>query len=195
MTYVQTDKVDNLVVTLPITKSHAVIDTSIDDELITEYIKAATRAAEKLMSRDILTTTYENYRPRFFDDLTLRRGKFQLLEKIEFLKDDVYTLLPATEYTVQIGGIFGCICELEPPNDIDESCNAVRITFKTGFGDKGDDVPSDIKLAIMSHVASIYENRGDCKSPNAGNIPEESRRVYENCKIIDIVGDEPLDFV
>jgi len=193
MTYVQTDKGENEVVTVDVVKSWLNIQTSIDNDLIKELINAATDTAEKAMSRDLITATYQNYRPTFFDELTLRRGKFQSLEKIEYLKDDVYTLLAASEYTVKVGGIFGCICNLITPNDMDESCNAVRITFKAGFGDNGSDVPGNIKLAIMSHVAFLYENRGDCSGDGEKSLPATAAATYERCKIINIVGEVPID--
>lgn len=193
MTYPQIAKSDNKVITLKDAKSYLKQSFSQDDDQIKAMILGATIMAEKSMNADILTTTYENYRRTFFDDLTLRRGPFQSLEKIEYLKDDVYTLLAATEYTLKIGGIFGCICDLTPPSDMDDSCNAVKITFKTGFGDTGDDVPADIKIALKAHIMFLNENRGDCTDRK--NIPTTSEMVYTNYRIIDLVGDSPVDIV
>lgn len=193
MTYKQISKVDKEVITLEDAKSYLKQTFSQDDEQIKAMILGATIMAEKYMNADILTTTYENYRADFFDDLTLRRGKFQSLDKIEYLKDDVYTLLPATEYTVKVGGTFGCICELTPPSQMDDSCNAVKITFKTGFGDTGADVPADLKIAIKAHIAFLNLNRGDCTDRK--NIPTTAEAVYGNYRIIDIVGDSPVVIV
>lgn len=184
-TYILSSKVDADVVTLVEAKEFMRITFNNDDALIQTLINAAVKYAEKYMNRDLLTTTWENYRNLDIQDMTLRRGGFQSLTKIEYLLDDSYELLADTEYKFSIGGVFGVICEIDVPN-ADVNCNkSLKITFKTGFGDTGSDIPEDIKLAIKNHVSFMYENRGEC-SENKMAIPVISQIIYDSYKIVDL---------
>ena len=184
-TYVLVSKEACDVVTLTEAKSFLRVSFTNDDVLIGFLIKAAVSAAEKYMVRDILTTTWENYRTLNWQDMTLRRGKFQSVTKIEILVDDVYEVLDVANYKTSIGGIFGIICEIDTGN-ADINCNrSIKITFKTGFGDDADSIPDDIKLAIMNHVNFMYVNRGECNE-NQMDIPVISKTIYNNYKVVDL---------
>jgi len=171
MTYKQTAKITADVVTLSEVKTFLKITSSQDDDLLQSLINSSVTEAERIMSRDILTTTYQNYRDSFFEDLTLRRGAFQSVVSIEFLSDGSYVVLDTDKFTVTIGGIFGIICEIDTPN-FDNECNEVRITFKTGFGDDATFVPENIKTAIKMLVADFYTNRGDCSDGSKSCDPK-----------------------
>ncbi len=189
-TYKQISKLTADVVTLSEMKAWLKVAPSVtlEDALIQSLINTSVIRAEKKMSRDILTTTWENYRETFYSDLTLRRGAFQSVEKIEHRVDETepYVILDAAEYVVSIGGSFGIICKIDPSNvsSIFSECNRIRITFKTGFGDDGSDVPSDIKTAIMLDVTNIFSNRGDCKGSNF-DIPDAAAGTYRSYRLID----------
>ena len=182
-TYKQISKSTNDVLDIDDVKQYMRISSTMQDNIIELMIDAAVGCAERYMNRDILTTTYENYRRDFSPDLTLRRGGFQSLDLIEYLKDGSYTTLATTEYTLREGGVFGEICEVCPPSDMDCDCNAVKITFKTGFGDDSDSVPADIKLALYQIIFFINENRGDCSCVSE-SIPEAAMKMLNGYKII-----------
>jgi len=184
MTYVQTAKLTDDIITLEEVKQYIKVDFDDEDTLIQSLINASVTIAEKWMNRDILTTTYFNYRDSFIQDLTLRRGGYQSVDLVEYLSDDVYTTLATTQYTVRIGGTFGIICEIDPANH-DDDCNAIRITFKTGFGDDATAVPSPIKDALLDIVSNLYQNRASCAD---GAIPLQAQALLYYYRIIDIVG-------
>ena len=158
------------VVTLAEAKSFLRITSNSEDALIQSLIHSAVTQAERMMNRDILTTTYENFRNSFAEDLTLRRGAYQSVESIEYLSDGSYVVLDPTEYTVTIGGSFGVVCQIYIPTH-EPVCNSVKIIFKTGFGDDASFVPEDIKTAIKMIVSDMYANRGDC-SDGSGNCSD-----------------------
>lgn len=193
MTYKQIAKETDPIITLAEVKAFLKVDHTLDDALINSLIAVTTEFAENYMHRDLLTTTYENYRDTFYEDLTLRRGGYQSLEKIEYLSDGSFVLLPSTEYIVSKGEIFGTICEIAAPNT-DNVCNSIKITFKAGFGNTEANVPEDIKLAMKMHIAFLYTNRGDCSNVKNG-LPIASVLIYKNYKIIDIVGGNILECV
>jgi uncharacterized phiE125 gp8 family phage protein len=189
MTYVQESKLTADIVTLSQVKNYMRIDFDDDDTLITTIISSAITLAEKYMNRDLLTTTWVRYIPSFVDDLTLRRGKFQSVDSVEYLKDGVYVVVPAEKYNVKVGGVFGVICSIENQNH-DHNCNAVKITFKSGFGDTGEDIPSDIKIAIQSIASWLYESKGDCSK---SMLPMLAQSILKQYRIIDIVGEPHFD--
>lgn len=196
MTYVKSSQVVGDVVTLSEAKEFMLVDGSGDDNLIQSLIKAAVKTAERAMNRDILETTWINYRDSFYaQDLTLRRGAFSSLETIEYLIDGSYATLATTEYKTTIGGSFGVICEIDPPST-DLDCNSVKITFKTGFGDDEACVPEDIKVAIKNDVNFLFTNRSDCGCDGSScGFSPIAKMIYRNYKIIDLVGSGTLHAV
>ena len=187
MTYVLDSKVSADIITLSDMKDFLKVTGTSEDTIIQALINAAIARAEKFMNRDLLTTTWINYRESFYEDLTLRRGGFQSLTTIEYLSDESYATLASTEYQVSIGGIFGKICEIEVPTS-DKDCNDVKITFKSGFGDDSDAIPEDIKLALQMDVSFLYSNRGDCTNVNM-DMPVAVEAIYKGYKIVDLAGE------
>lgn len=194
MTYVFGSQLPGEIVTLAEAKSFLRVTFTEEDTLISSLIVSSTIQAEQYMRRNLLTTTWTNYRSSFHEDLTLRRGGFQSVESIEYLLDGTYQTLATTEYEATIGGSYGVICRVDPVGH-DEACNAVKITFKTGFGDDPIDVPENIKIAIRFNVASLYVNRGDCSDACGVGIPESAKAIYNKYKLIDIVGGGRLGYL
>lgn len=180
------------VVSLADMKKYLKVDSTADDDVITALIKSVVSAAEVLMNLDILTATYENYRDDIEGDLTLRRAFFQSVSKIEYLYDGVYKTVPSANYKIAKYGVYGKVWEIEMPEGYDDHPEAIKITFKTGFGDSNTSVPADIITAIKAHVAYIYENnRGDgdpTLSDPTQEMPVSSKLIYRNHNVIDLLG-------
>lgn len=183
--YRQTNKVSATIITLEEMKLYLKVDTDDEDALITAMISAATLAAEKYMKRDLLETTYQNYRDCIEQDLTLRRAGFASLESFEYLKNGSYSELDSSKIKLADYGIYGRLWEVSLTENYDVHPQAIKITFKTGFGASGSDIPDDIILGIKAHVAFLYENRGDCPSDK---VPMTSAIFYNAYKVIDING-------
>ena len=165
------------VISLAQAKLYLRVDYDDDDTLISSLIKSAVYSAEKFMNRDILTTVWENYRDTVnLQDMTLRRGGFISLSQFQYLSDGSYVTIDADDYQVASKGIFGKIYTASVPSH-DEHPEAIRIEFTTGFAT----VPEDIKTGLLSHIASMYENRGDCP-----DIPACAMELYKGYKIVEI---------
>jgi uncharacterized phiE125 gp8 family phage protein len=186
MSYIQTAKTNADIVTLEDTMSFMRVTERSEDTMIQSMIDSAVEMAESFMRRDILTTTWEGYFDTFYTDLTLERAKFQSVEAVDYLVSGTYTTLAASEYTVKKGGIYGQICELNDPGDVEDTFDSIRITFKTGWGDTAESVPSSLKLAIQNMTLYIYENRGDCSCID--DFPEHIIRALGQYKVIPISG-------
>lgn len=192
--YHQSSKVSADIISLSDMKLFLRVDDTTDDTLISALISAAIRIAEKIMNIDLLTTTYINYRSSIIADLTLRKAKFQSLVSVEYLKADVYKTVDASDYQLQSYGIYGKFYRIQIIESYDDDPEAIKITFKTGYGDTADFIPADIIEAIKAHVAYMYENRGDCDISYSNELkiletlPSTCKLIYSLNKVVDIGG-------
>ncbi|MCH1385752.1 MAG: head-tail connector protein [Flavobacteriaceae bacterium] len=164
--YKQVSKIEKNVISLDEVKLYLRIFGDDDNTMIQMFIDAAYQNAERITGLDLLTTTYECYRPSFYGDLTIRRAPFQSVESIEYLKDGVYTTLDSSKYKVTDTLSYGVIDQIEPPST-DDDVKSVKITFKTGYGDDIGSVPYPIKLSLLQMVSLWYDNRGACECPDS----------------------------
>lgn len=185
-TYKQLSKATAEILSLTEVKNYLRVDDTTDDTLIGVLINTAISYAEKYMGIDLLETVWENYRDGIEQDLTLRRARFLSVSGIQYMHDGTYALVSADDYQVAGNGVYGKVERIEMPDSYDDSPEAIKIVFKTGFGATGSDVPADIKTALMAHIACMYENRGDCAGVE--NIPTVSRLIYGNYRVVDLNG-------
>lgn len=195
-TYKRTSKTTATIISTSDMKEYLRVDNDYEDSLIASLVSVAVLNAEKMMNRDLLLATYENYRDSINQDLTLRRGEFYSLDKIEYMVDEEYILLAASNYTVAGDGIFGKIYSIDLNASYDDHPEAIKITFKAGYGLTASTIPADIINAIKAHVAYMYENRGDTLDIigqgyadfEKMKLPITVSLVYSNYRIIDVAG-------
>lgn len=180
--YKRIDKIQKNIVSLDAVKSFLRISGDDENSMLQVFIDAAVEKAEVVTNRDLLTTTYELYLPSFYGDLTLRQATYQSLVSIEYLKNKVYVTMPEDNYTLSEGGVYGIIEDIEIPS-VDDGVKAVKITFKTGYGDNVGDVPADIALALLLTIHHWYDNRGMCECPDSANA------IYNRYQVMDISND------
>lgn len=191
-------------------KAFAKITTSTDDALIATLIKAAVRYAEQITRRDFITRTYETFRDLFpgtyqgfhsfnghispFGEFgnfgfEIRKSPLQSITKVEYTDTTGATILVAsTVYYNTVEEDYSTLLTLPGqswPTDALERLQAIKITFKSGFGDADTDVPEDLRQALLMHVTFLYENRGDCEDISEGSsdcgpktTPGASRAIY-----------------
>jgi uncharacterized phiE125 gp8 family phage protein len=176
--YKRISKVEADIITLDQAKSWLRVSDSYDDTNIQMLIDATVTYAEKYMQLDLLTTTYEYYARTFYTDLTFRRAVAQSVESVEYLSNGVYTTMDTDNYTVVSTGVYSRITDIESVPSVDESSKAVKVTFKSGFGDTADSIPADIKFGLLSHVYYYYDNK--C----SGDAPTGVIDTYNNYRVI-----------
>lgn len=193
-------------VPLATVKAYLKRTSTAEDALITIFIKAATEYAEQFTRRDFITRTYETFRD-FFPGLSegyyafgqnetlgglsfeggnvgfeIRRSPLQTIEKIEYLKENVLTLVSSAIYYNTIEDDYSEVLTLDSatwPLDADRRLQAITITFKTGFGDADTDMPSWVTEGILQHVANMWANRGDCSGSGCAKfLPAAARSLY-----------------
>jgi uncharacterized phiE125 gp8 family phage protein len=179
-------------VTLSEVKTHLKIDTSdaSEDSYLNMLINAATDFGEKYTGRDFINKTYTTFRNGFIEPLELRRSKVSTITSMAYLKDGVFTTINADVYSFENVNNFPYIYLNDGkswPMDIDCLPQSLRIIFVSGYGESASDVPGDLKLALLNHIAFMYENRGDCSGDcNASNLPSNTKSIYDKRRIISI---------
>ena len=200
-----------MAVSLATVKAYLKITSSAEDATLTIFINAAIDFAEKFTRRDFITRTYESFRDFFpvyasegyynFGDnpafgnvavaltggnlgFEIRRSPLQTIESIEYLKDNVSTLVDSSIYYNTIETDYSEVLTLATdnwPEDADRRLQAITLTFKTGFGDTEANMPSWVTEGILQHVANMWANRGDCSDcgDTVGSmIPATAKLLY-----------------
>ena len=136
------------------------IDNNAEDELIKNLIKAATNMAEEYIRASLITQKwqldFDNYAPSI---VCLSKGPVQSVESVKTISETfAETVVAASSYTINSAND-----EIE--FDAAQMGHIVRVTYVAGFGN-ADDVPPMIRHGILTHVASMYENRGNSEIPH-----------------------------
>jgi len=213
--YTVTSGPDALAVTLDNVKLQLKITNSVDDDLLTIFIEAATDYAEKFTRRDFITKTYTTFRDAFpsvsegyyqFGDLPqsgtvasfggnigfeIRKSPLQSIETIKYRLSDVLTTVDDTTYYNTVETDYSEVltkADNEWPLDADVRLQTVEISFKAGFGDADTDMPDWVATGIMNHVAELYANRGDCSCEGfvESNLPPTSKILYSQNRILNL---------
>jgi uncharacterized phiE125 gp8 family phage protein len=156
-------------VTLEEAKRYLRVDAEDDDALIEDIIVAARMHAESWLRRSLITQSwllgFEHYK---LDMAALPMGPVQSVTSVVILGNDgsshtmsteAYYLSENKEALHFWGGLIGFRLE---------------ITYVAGYGDV-EDVPRPIKLGMLSHLAALYDGRGETQ---AGGLPEQSVNLY-----------------
>ena len=146
-------------------RAHLRQDLRDDDMAIDAAIRAARAYAENYTRRKFITQTVELIQTGFGSGLvSLQTGRIQSIESIEYLDGLAATqVLAASEYQL----VRSCQPWAVAPSygktwPVTLSYyDSVTITFVAGYGDDPEDVPQDIRQAILLLLGHFYENRSD----------------------------------
>ena len=147
------------------------IDTDEENSLISSLISAARMYAEKYTCRSFLTQRWELSTRAVAEKIYLPYPPVEGVESIsvdgKFIDDYRYTLLAEdTLYFVSP------IRSLTP--------GGIVIRYATGYGNVPEDVPRDIKQAILITVAGLYENR------ESGGVSAEARELLKPYRVFQL---------
>lgn len=151
-------------------KQYLRIDIDDDDGLLYGLAKAVEANIEQLTGRQLLEATYEFSLGRFpKSGIRLPRPPLLDVVSVKYLdENNVEQDYPAGAYTV-LGKsdpvnrgviLWSAFDDVDHPNDIANSEDAIRVTFKAGYG-KPADVPEPIKMAVRLGVSQYYDIRSD----------------------------------
>jgi uncharacterized phiE125 gp8 family phage protein len=157
-------------------KEHAKISDSDSDSYLLSLIEVVTNTAEQITGRDLINKTYKGFLDCFpacsTRSIEIRKSKLQSITSIQYLVDNVLTTLPSANYYITESNNFSTINLVDGeswPNNVDRRKQAIVITFVAGYGDDSCDIPASLKQAMLSNVASLFDNAGDCTDESGNN--------------------------
>jgi len=133
-----------LPVTLAMLKKHLRIDSVDDDDLLTEYLSAATTRAESITGRALITQTIQETFRRAYGEVELTRWPVQTIKSV------MVAGVPVLSYSFTPGD--DAVVSGLPKGD-------VVATYIAGYDDAGTLVPAPIKQWIMAATGAFNENR------------------------------------
>lgn len=168
------------------------LDTTDDDDLVTELIKAARRVFEEVTGRTLIDTVYRaewDGLPRVGTyagaatsrELELPRAPLKASSPVAWVKysaDDssgTETTFASANYTVDAGrdpNRFPRLWLNESADwpDLGSFPGALRCQFTAGYGAAASDVPEEIKVCLKLLLTHLHTNRAPI---NVGNIVNE----------------------
>ncbi|MFW0776996.1 MAG: head-tail connector protein [Rickettsiales bacterium] len=156
-------------ITLTEAKLYLRVDHVDEDVLINDLIVAARMHAEHWLKRSILTQTWKlAYDDYLTEEVLLPMGPVSSIDNVTIIdRDEDSEVLDSGLYYLNASKdaiIFDeCL-----------SAHRIEITYVTGYGDASM-VPKSIKQGMLSHIASMYDGRGE----GTGHVlPEQSVCLY-----------------
>ncbi len=162
-------------VELQTVKRHLRVDNEYDDDLISDYIRAARFIIEGDVSRALITQTLTltisneplGARSILIPSVQINSGLLEVyyspvqsVTGVSFI-DSAGGVQAFTDFSVDIN--------MEPSrlrlNTFPGFNEQIQMEFVAGYGDDGSFVPPDLKMAIMVLTAHLYEHRGDANVP------------------------------
>ena len=148
--------------TLADAKAHARVSVTDDDALITAFIQAARERCENMLGRALITQTWEKVLDQFPTAIQLSWPPIQSIVSVKYIDANgaQQTLAPANyvlDNAAEPGWLVPAINATWP--DTQDVINAVRVQYKTGYGDTAASIPESIKAWLKVTISTLYENR------------------------------------
>lgn len=172
------DSAGNQVVTVAQIGAHLRVDTTDENQWFQDAIDAATEAAESalnasLLRRTIVATFYDNAPMRFAQHgkLSLPQGPVASITSVVDVNSQVIT-------NYQLAG--------EGTADFLRMYHSyvapLTVTYVAGYGTLIANIPADIRMAIRTHVASMWRNRESISELKMAPLPHSLEMFYSNKK-------------
>lgn len=169
-------------ITLTEAKEHLRVNNSADDTLITALIETARQFGEKFCNRIFITTAFDCYFSGLdassceeYPWVQLRRAPLISLTAVEVFTGGAYAA--TTDYSLKDGNGFARLIFADGIEADVGQVYPLKASITAGYGAAAD-VPEDIKTALKSHIAFLYENRGDAVAQGKLSMPLETRAIY-----------------
>ena len=174
---------------LQLVQDHLRIDSDSDQEILSEYIKAARQKFEDDTDYILTNQTYTIYLDSFpiGQEILLPIYPIQSIQSVKYYDTDgVLQTLSVSNYWTDLNDKHPRITATEDeyfPDTQLARVNSVEIALTAGHADPPTTVPSDIKQALYMLVGHYYENRQDAQVGIRVNaIPMGYRSIAERYK-------------
>ncbi len=156
-----------------------------DDALISNLIVVSRQYGERFTGRDFINKTWKTYLDRFNycnNSVVIAKSKLQSITSIQYFKDDILTTIDPSVYYNTDDAEYSIVLPKRNkswPDDVDARKQSIEIVFVSGYGPTATDVPQGIKQAMLAHIASMYENRGDCSDCDIAFKNSQAASLYK----------------
>lgn len=154
-------------------KAHLRVDGTEEDNTILSMIGAATAKVEKETGRALVSQTVKAYWDTWPEDNVLELPIYPAasITNVKYIDEDgTLQTWDSANYTSDLVGM--CPRVMPTPDadlpDLGDYPNAVQVTYVAGVSSTNS-VPQDLKYAILTTVALLYEHRVDM--PLSANTP------------------------
>ncbi len=159
--------------------SHGFPDDGAEDGLLELYLRNAAAFIERRLSCAMIRRGYE-LRVASWDRygyLTLPIGPVSEIDTMNFERPGVVTPLAPADWCLKPGETRQKVTGADHTalRAIPHGALAV-LTFSAGYGDTWNDVPDDLRQAVLMMAAHYYDNRGS-DSNAANGIPPDVRAI------------------
>ena len=163
------------------------VDTTAEDTLIDNLIKAATQSCEEYTNQYFLDTLVTQYSDNWMEVYRLYKSPVSTLTHIKYYDStDTLQTLTASNYildNVSKPARIGLAVDGELPTLADR-INAVEVKYTVGYGENSTDVPDGIKQAVLLTIGNWYENRQTViTGRTATELPLSSQYLLNQYKI------------
>ena len=147
-------------------KNYLRIDNDCDNDFLLDALTTAVNYAEKITGKNFVTKTYKLTFQITKDISKIDKTPILFDELIDICVNDTH--LTHLDFELRNGIIF-------LKKNISGNMKVIYKTLSTN------EMPADIKQAVLFHVASIYQNKnGDCSVPKGA---QEIYSLYRNIRI------------
>lgn len=163
------------------------VDTTADDTLIDNLIKAATQSCEEYTNQYFMDTLVTQYSDNWMEFYRLYKSPVSSLTHIKYYdSNDSLQTLAASNYILDNASKparIGLAVDGELPTLADR-INAVEVKYTVGYGTASTDVPDGIKQAVLLTLGNFYENRQTViTGRTATELPLSSQYLLNQYKI------------
>ena len=163
------------------------VDTTADDTLIDNLVKAATESCQIYTNQYFMTTIVKQYSDTWAEFYTLYKSPVSAIAEIKYYdSDDTEQTLASSNYildNVSKPARIGIAVDGTLPN-LANRINAVYDEYTVGYGDDSVDVPDGIKQAVLLTLGNWYENRQSViTGRTATELPLSSQYILDQYKI------------
>ena len=163
------------------------VDTTADDTLIDNLIKAATQSCEEYTNQYFIDTLVTQYSDNWLEFYRLYKSPVSSIATIKYYDtNDSLQTLDSSNYILDDASKparIGLAVNGELPTLADR-INAVAVQYTVGYGAASTAVPDGIKQAVLLTIGNWYENRQTViTGRTATELPLSSQYLLNQYKI------------
>lgn len=157
-----------------------------EDTILDLLVLQAVGCFEAISRRTLMNTEFKTFRTCWFQFYELRKSILVSIEEVSYNdEDESPVIVDSTNYYSNLEDAYSNIIftDLFTFPAKSDRADSIQISFTAGLAALTENVPADIQMALMEHVAFLYENRGDCACDDITSVPASAMKIYRSYKI------------